>query len=252
MRVHHRVDGDGERVVVFSNSLGSTTELWAAQARALAPHARVVRYDHRGHDGSPLAAEPFDVADLAGDVLELADTLGVERFSFVGVSLGGAVGQWLGANAPERLDRLVLACTSARFGEPDSWRDRAATVRTSGIEAIAEAVVARWFTPTMDVLTTVRFRAMLEGTPAEGYAACCDALARWDFRADLPRVAVPTLVVAGADDPSQPVSASETIAAAVPGARLLVLDGAAHLANVEQPAAFTHALFDHLGLAVAA
>jgi 3-oxoadipate enol-lactonase len=246
MRPHAKIDGPPEApAIVFANSLGSRLELWDAQAAALAGSWRVVRYDHRGHGGTPVVPGPFEVADLARDVLEIADGLGLERFSFVGLSMGGAVGQWLGANAPDRLDGLVLACTSARFGTPELWRERAATVRAEGMEAVADAVMARWFTPAADPELVAHYRAMLCATPAEGYAACCEALAAWDFRRDLPRIAVPTLAIAGDVDPSTPPGELDAIVAAVPDARLVTLH-AAHLANVEQPAAFTRAVVTHL------
>lgn len=246
MRPHAQVDGPAAApAVVFANSLGSRLALWDVQVEALAGDWRVVRYDHRGHGGTPLSPEPFEVADLARDVLELADDLGLERFSFVGLSMGGAVGQWLGANAPERLDRLVVACTAARFGTPEQWHERAAIVREQGVEPLADAVMARWFRPEADPGVVARYREMLCATPAEGYAACCDALAAWDFRNDLARIAVPTLVIAGDADPSTPPSELEAIAAAVPAARLVTLH-AAHLANVEQPAEFTRAMASHL------
>lgn len=249
MRVNARVDGpDSAAAVVFASSLGTTLELWDAQVEAFAGRWRVVRYDHRGHGGSPVEEEPFDVADLAGDVLSLADELGLERFSFVGLSMGGAVGQWLGANAPDRLDRLVVACTSARFGEPAQWLERAATVRAQGVASVAEAALGRWFTPELDAETVARYREMLCGVPAEGYAGCCEALARWDFRDQLGRIAVPTLAVAGARDPSTPPAELEAIVAGVPGARLATIEGAAHLANVERSAEFTRAVADHLEL----
>jgi 3-oxoadipate enol-lactonase len=246
MRPHALLDGpSGAPALVFANSLGSRLELWDAQAAALAGEWQVVRYDHRGHGGTPLAPEPFEVADLARDVLELADELGLERFSFVGLSMGGAVGQWLGANAPDRLNRLVLACTSARFGTPEVWQERAATVRTQGMEAVADAVMARWFTPEADPGLVARYREMLCTTPAEGYAACCEALGAWDFRGDLARIPVPTLAIAGDVDPSTPPAELEAIVAAVSGATLVTLH-AAHLANVEQPVEFTRAVVAHL------
>jgi 3-oxoadipate enol-lactonase len=241
-----QVEGPADApAVVFANSLGTTLDLWDAQAAALCGRYRVVRFDHRGHGDTPLASAPFGVADLARDVLELADDLGLDRFSFVGLSMGGAVGQWLGANAAERLDRLVLACTSARFGTPELWHERAALVRADGMEAVADGVMGRWFTPDTDAAVVARYRTKVCAVPPDGYAACCEALAAWDFRDQLSRIAVPTLAIAGDADPSTPPAELETIVAAVPGARLATLH-AAHLANVEQPDGFTRATTDHL------
>jgi 3-oxoadipate enol-lactonase len=243
---HARADGPaGAPAIVFSSSLGTNLELWSAQAEALAPSFRVVRYDHRGHGGTPAGDGAFDIADLAGDVLELAGSLGLERFSFVGISLGGAVGQWLGANAPERLERLVLACTSPRFANAESYGVRAAQVRAGGLEPLAEASLGRWLGPDPDPEQRKRLRSILLSTPREGYAACCEAIAGWDFRSELGRIAAPTLTIAGANDPSTPPAELETIAAAVPGARSVVLDGY-HLVNVDRADAFTAAVREHL------
>jgi 3-oxoadipate enol-lactonase len=232
-------------VVVLSSSLGTTLELWEWQAAALAERCRVLRYDHRGHDGSSMPDAPWTVADLARDVLDLLDEVEVEHASFCGLSLGGAVGMWLGANASERVERLVLACTSTRFGQPAAWHERAQAVRRDGVGSIVPAVLGRWFTePFRDSHPAVvaRFGAMLAATPSEGYARCCEALAAWDFDASLAAVAAPTLVIAGAHDPTAPPAQGELIAAGIPDARLVVLEDAAHLANVEQPEAFTRAL----------
>src|SRR5690242_12937729 len=169
--------------VVLCGSLGATSSIWDAQAPALLGH--VVRVDHPGHDG----AEPADlrsVADLAARVLEL---VGDDRFSFVGLSLGGAVGVQLALTAPERLDKLVLACTSARFGEPAQWLERAALVRDVGLEAIVDAVLARWFTTG----APEGFREMFLSIDRESYARCCDALAQWDVREELGGIETPTL-----------------------------------------------------------
>ena len=225
--------------VVLCGSLGSTREMWEPQLPALAEHD-VVRIDHPGHGGEPL--EDFeDVGDLARRVLDRVDA---PTFSFVGLSLGGAIGMRLALDAPERLGRLVLACTAARFAEPAFWHERAATVRAGGIEAIADAVVGRWFTPAFADVS--RYREMLLSTDREGYARCCDALARFDVRDELRAVAAPTLVVAGADDPSTPPEQGALIAERIPGARFEILAPAAHLANVERAAAFNDLLREHL------
>jgi 3-oxoadipate enol-lactonase len=190
------------------------------------------------------------VADLGRDMLALLDFLQLPAVSLVGLSLGGAVGQWLALHAPQRLERLVLLCTSARFGEPAGWLERAAAVRAAGTGAVADAVLGRWFTPAFararpEVLAEMR--TMITSTVAEGYAACCDALSRWDARADLPSVGTPTLVVSAGDDPSTPPEHGELLAAGIPGARFEVLAGAAHLANVEQPERVTALIGEHLG-----
>jgi 3-oxoadipate enol-lactonase len=235
MSLHHRSDGEGDRVVVLSGSLGSTLDMWDAQVPTLVERFRVVRFDHPGHGGSELLYAR-SVAAIAEDVVSLLDDLALERVSFCGLSLGGAVGMRLALDAPERLERLVLCCTSMRFATPEFWDDRARTVRHGGVEAIADAVLERWFTPGFEDVR--RYRDMLVSTPREGYARCCDALREWDVRGELGDVRVPTLVVAAADDPSTPPPDLEAIAADVPEARLVVLENARHLVNVERPDEF--------------
>ena len=225
--------------VVLAGSLGSTSAMWDAQAAALEPRFDVVRYDYPGHGGAPLE-QVADIRDLARDILARAPA----RFSFVGLSLGGAVGMRLALDAPERLDRVVLACTSARFGEPVTWEERARLVRAEGVEAVVDAVLERWFTPAFPDVG--RYRAMFLSTDAEGYARCCDALARWDVRDELGRIAAPTLVVSGADDPATPPEHSELLASRIPNARHVVIPGARHLANIECAEDFNDLLLDHL------
>jgi 3-oxoadipate enol-lactonase len=230
--------------VVFANSLGTTLELWDAQAAALRGSHRVVRFDQRGHGRTPRSDGPVDVAVLAGDLLELADALGLGRFSLVGCSLGGAVAQWVAANAPGRVDRLVLVSTSVRFPGAETYLERAELVRRDGLEPLVAAGLARWFTPHADPALVERFRAMLLGIDRDGYADGCEAVARWDFRADVGRLAAPTLAVAGRDDPTTTPEHLRVIAAAAAGT-LLVLDGA-HLCSAESADAFTEALLVHL------
>lgn len=251
MKLHHVVDGPaGAPALVLSNSLGTTLDMWEPQVAPLAERFRVVRYDRRGHGRSPVAAGATTIDDLGGDLVELLDELALEQVSFCGLSLGGVVGMWLAVNAPERVERLVLCCTTASFAPRQGWVDRAATVRADGMGAIADAVLGRWFRPSFqdthpDVVA--RFRALLVSTPAEGYAAGCDALADADLTSRLGEIAAPTLVLTGADDPVAPPATGDALAAAIPGAVHTVVERAAHIANIEQPDAFTAALLRHLG-----
>ena len=245
MSLHHRWDGPEDApVLVFSNSLATTLELWDPQVPAFTPAFRVLRYDQLGHGRSTVPPRPYTVEQLGRELVALLDELGVERVSFCGLSLGGTVGQWLGAHAPERLERLVLAGTSAYLGPPQRWIDRAAQVEAEGMSPVAEAAMARWFTPAFS--GTASYRDMHASTPPEGYVACCDALAAFDFRSELLSVSVPTLVVVGAEDPATPPDQAEALADGIPGARLVVVPDAAHLVNVEQPDAFNRAVLDHL------
>jgi 3-oxoadipate enol-lactonase len=251
MSLHHVVEGPaGAPTVVLGSSLGTTHEMWEPQVGPLSERFRVARYDRRGHGRSPVVEGPTTIDDLGADLVELLDGLGLERVSFCGLSLGGLEGMWLAVNQPARVDRLVLACTAAAFPPRETWVERAATVRAHGVRAIAESVLGRWFRPAFhDTHSGVvtRFGAMLASTPPEGYAACCDVLAGADLTGRVGEIGAPTLVVAGAEDPSVPPAAGEALAAAIPGATHVVLEGAAHLANVEQAEAFTAALLRHLG-----
>jgi 3-oxoadipate enol-lactonase len=239
---------------VLSNSLGTTQELWARQLPPLVERFRVLTYDHPGHGASDLPEERPTVESLTSSLATLLDELQVERVSLCGVSLGGMVGMTLALEEPERVDRLVLACTSAYVGPPQGWTQRARLVRTRGMEAVADSVVGRWFTPGFardGAETVARYRAMLAAMPPEGYARCCEALAAWDARERLSAIIAPVLVVAGRDDLAIPVEQAELVASRVPGARLRILERAAHLANVERAEAFTNAVLEHLGQEVA-
>lgn len=243
MTLHHRLDGDGERVLVLSGSLGSTLEMWDAQVPALAERFRVLRFDHPGHGGSSLLYV-HGVEGIAQEVVALLDELELREVSFCGLSLGGAVGMRLALDAPDRIDRLVLCCTSMRFSTRDFWEERIQVVREQGVEAIADVVLERWFTPEFGDVR--RYREMLVSTPAEGYARCCEALRDWDVRGKLGDVRIPTLAIAAADDPSTPPSELEAIAGELPETRLVVLEDARHLANVERATEFNATLLPFL------
>ncbi|MGH2872334.1 MAG: 3-oxoadipate enol-lactonase [Solirubrobacteraceae bacterium] len=237
--------------LLLGGSLGTTRAIWDPQVTALADRHRLVAFDHRGHGGSPVPNGPYAIADLGRDVLALMDRLALPRASYCGLSIGGMVGQWLASNAPDRIERLVLICTSARLPPAHAWHERAATVRAAGSPAgVAEAVVGRWFTPAWarrNPELVERHRRMICATPAGGYAACCEAIATMDLRPALKLIAAPTLVIAGRQDPSIPPEHGAAIAAEIPGARLEMLDPAAHLASVEQAAAVTALIAGHLG-----
>jgi 3-oxoadipate enol-lactonase/4-carboxymuconolactone decarboxylase len=240
---HHRLDGpDGAPVVAFASSLGTTHAMWDPQAAALSGDYRVLRYDHRGHGGSPAPPGPYSVGDLAGDVLSLLDELGIARATFVGLSLGGAVGQVLALRAPERVERLVLACTATHFGPPDPWQERAAAVRAGGMEAIVDSVLERWLTPEAPPEKFEHLRAQFLASDPEGYASCCEAIAAHDLRGRLGELRMPVLCIAGSDDPATPPVKLQEIADEVPGTPVRVLIPARHIANFELPDAFTREL----------
>jgi 3-oxoadipate enol-lactonase len=234
-------------VLLLSNSLGATRAMWDPQVPALAERFRVVTYDTRGHGRSPVPGGPYTIDDLADDVVALLDTLGVERVHLAGLSLGGMTGMRLAARSPERVDRLALLCTAVQL-DGSVYADRAVAVRAHGTASIAPAVVSRWVTPEFaaghpDVVAGME--AMVTGTPDEGYAGCCDAIAGMDLRGDLGSITAPTLVIAGAQDQATPPERLQTIADGIAGARLLVVRPGAHLANVEAADQVTPALLAH-------
>jgi len=248
--LNYRVDGpQGAPALVLSHALGLSLAQWDPQVAPLSHALRVVRYDHRGHGGSPVLAGPYTIEELGRDLLHLLDRLGLDRVSFCGLSLGGMVGMWIASNAPERIDRLVLCCTAARMPRPDDFAVRARTVRENGIEPIADSLIGRWFTRRFRVHhpdTVARIRAILLSTPREGYAGACEAIAQMDLRNELPRITAPTLVIGAEQDQSTPPEQSREIAEGIPGAALVVIPDAAHIANVEQPEAVSNHILDQL------
>jgi len=234
--------GDGE-AVVLAHAIGLDHRMWDALAETLAPRFRVVAFDTRGHGKSPVPPRPYSLADLAGDAAALLDRLGIARAHWVGLSMGGMIGQAFALAHPKRLARLVLANTTASYGPegPANWQARIKLVEQGGLEAIRAAVEQRYFSdafrrdhPEAVARTMARFME----TPAQGYLGCCDAIAKLDFSGDLARIAAPTLVIAGSADVGTPVAMSEALAAGIPGARLAVIEGAAHLSSAEDPGAF--------------
>ena len=225
--------------VVLCGSLGATGEMWNAQADALSGFD-VVRVEHPGHDGAPMQ----DVRDVRALAQRVLDLVHAERFSFVGLSLGGAVGMHLALEAPDRVERLVLAATSTRFGTPETWDERIALVRSRGMEAVADAVLPRWFTPAFGDVQT--FRAMLVSTPPQVYVRYCELLRENDLGGRLGAIEAPTLAIAGAEDPTSPPEHLEAIAAEVRDARVVVIPRGAHLVNVERAEEFNDALLAHL------
>lgn len=249
VELHHVADGPADgAVVLLSGSLGSDLRMWQPQVAPLTEAGyRIVRYDHRGHGGSPVPAGPYTLADLGGDALALLDRLGVDRAHWIGLSLGGMVGMWLAAHTADRIAGLTLCCTAADLPR-EPWAERARTVRTEGTAAVADAVVARWFTPAWrdaHPAQTAHHREMIAATPAEGYASCCAAIEHMDLLPALGGITAPTLVISGAEDPATPPARGEQIAAGIPGARLEVVPGAAHLGNVEQQERFTELILGH-------
>ncbi|MBA8976126.1 3-oxoadipate enol-lactonase [Streptomyces sp. SID7804] len=243
--LHHRAEGPASApALLLGPSLGTSYALWDRVAPELSSAHRVVRWDLPGHGGSPagLIGAGATVGDLAALVLALADALGVERFAYAGVSLGGAVGLHLAVHHPERVSSLAVICSSAHFNGSKPWQERAALVRREGLAGLAAGADARWFTSGFTVPELVRDH---RDADPEAYAACCDALAAFDLRERLAEISVPTLLVAGREDPATPPEHLRQIADAVPGAALVEVPGASHLAPAQRPEAVLTALRAH-------
>ncbi|MDH2443185.1 alpha/beta fold hydrolase [Amnibacterium sp. CER49] len=233
-------DAPGVPLLVLGPGLGTTSDTWAAVAARLMGAFRVLRIDLPGHGSSHAATAPFTVADLAGAVLDLVDSLGGGRFTYAGVSLGGAIGLELACGAgADRLDGLVVLCSNARIGEPDGWTARAAQVRTQGTASMVAGSAERWFAPgflAREPDAGGRALNQLLDVDDESYARCCEALAAFDRSPDVGGIAVPTVVAPGDSDPVVTVEAARALAAAIPGAELVVLPDTGHQAQLERPA----------------
>jgi 3-oxoadipate enol-lactonase len=254
MKLAVTVDGPPDApVLVLANPIGTSMGIWRHQVPVLSRHFRVLRFEHRGHGApgarSPAPAGPYSMAELGADVLGLLSAHGIERASFAGVSLGGMVGIWLAANAPERISSLAVACTAlVPLPSAQSWRERVATVRADGMEAIADLVLPRWFTPAFRAGhpgEVAEVAGMLRGTSPAGYAGCGDAIAAMDLRPLLPSIKAPTLVISGAEDPAAPPSQGALTALGIKDSRLTVIRGASHFAHFQAPGPVTDALAAH-------
>ncbi|MBK6350842.1 MAG: 3-oxoadipate enol-lactonase [Proteobacteria bacterium] len=250
--LHARIDGpDGAPWLVLSNSLGATLEMWQPQVAAFSRDFRVLRYDTRGHGGSAVPPGPYTIEQLGSDVVGLLDTLGIARAHFCGLSMGGATGMWLAVHASSRIDRLVLCNTTPWLGPPEVMDARIATMRRDGMAALVEGILQRWFTA--DAIThhgavVERIRQTLLQTPIDGYVGCCEALRDMDQRAELARIAAPTLVIAGTFDPAPTPATAREWASMIPNARCMELS-AAHLSNIGAAAEFNEAVPAFLGKA---
>jgi 3-oxoadipate enol-lactonase len=248
-RIYYRSDGDPSApALLFSNSLGTTHELWEPQAEPFSRSFRVIRYDTRGHGLSDAPPGEYTIGHLGADAIAVLDAARVSRAHFCGLSLGGLTAMWLGIHVAERIESLVLASTGAKIGTSSIWQERIEQVTAAGLQSIAEGAKGRWFTE--------RFRAahpnvvdrqvrMLVSGPANGYIGCCAVLRDTDLRHEIAAIATPTLVIAAVDDPVTPPANAELMKSRIPNARLAMLEGS-HIANVEQAEAFNDNLLRFL------
>lgn len=236
-------------MLVLSHSIGTDHAMWTPQALDLLAHFQVLRYDTRGHGASEATKGEYSIELLGRDVLALADSLGIRQFAFCGLSMGGAIGQWLGVNAADRLTRLILANTAPKFGERSNWETRIKMVSEGGMAAIVDMAMQRFFSPQTLVSSNVHasmVKLALLGTDPSGYAGCCAALRDFDSRETLRNIRVPTLVISGDRDVSTPWAGNgEVLAQQIPNARSLHLP-AAHLSNLERPRSFLATLLEFL------
>jgi 3-oxoadipate enol-lactonase len=255
IQVNYILDGlAGAPVVTLSHSLATDFSMWDPQLEALRARYRVLRYDTRGHGGTEAPGGTYSLPQLAADARALLAALGIAKTHWVGLSMGGMIGQTLALETPEVFSSLVLCDTSSRVPAEARplWHERIKTAETQGMEPLVEPTIGRWFTPPFinsrkDVVD--RVRGMIRATPPRGYAGCCEAISLLDLTDRLGAIRLPTLVVVGEDDQGTPVAASKAIQERVKGSQLEILKSAAHLSNIEQPDAFTRAVTGFLASA---
>jgi 3-oxoadipate enol-lactonase len=248
-RLHVTVEGDASApVLLLSNSLGTNIHMWDAQAPTWSKQFRLIRYDRRGHGGSDAPKGPYTMERLGRDALAILDALEVKKANWCGLSLGGMVGMWLGANAPERFEKIILSNTTGYYPVKDPWNDRIRMIRDKGLGPVADGNMERWFTKGFrerEPDTVARMREWFLATPIEGYIGCCEAIRDMDHRPLLERITAPVLVIAGRHDPATTVENAEFLRDNIPGAKMATLD-AAHISNVEQPTAYMKEVLDFL------
>jgi 3-oxoadipate enol-lactonase len=248
-QIHYSLEGPTAKLaLILSNSLGADFSMWDPQIPEFTKSFCVLRSDTRGHGQSSVTRGPYTIEQLAKDVLALADSQQFERFHFCGLSMGGQIGMWLAANAPHRLNKVVLSSTAAIIGTPEMWNARIATVRKDGMKNVAAAATERWFTPAFrakNPSVIARIQETLESTDPEGYAACSAAVRDFDFRENLNKIRTPTLVISGAHDPATTPTDGQFLADHIAGARYVELNGA-HLSNIEDSDRFTREVLGFL------
>ncbi|HKW65240.1 MAG TPA: 3-oxoadipate enol-lactonase [Candidatus Acidoferrum sp.] len=241
-QIHYVIEGQaGKPPLILSNSLGSDLSMWDLQIPEFTKSFLVLRSDTRGHGKSSVTPAPYTIEQLAKDVLALADSQRFKRFHFCGLSMGGQIGMWLAANAPQRLNKVVLCSTAAKIGTPEMWNPRIATVLKEGMKNVAAAAIERWFTAPFrakNPSVIAKIHKTLETTSPEGYAACSAAVRDFDIREKLTTIRTPTLIISGAHDPATTPADGQFLASHIPRALYVELNGA-HLCNIEDADRFT-------------
>ncbi len=247
--INVEVEGaEGAPVLMLSNSLGTNLHMWDDQAPEWAKHFRLVRYDRRGHGKSGAPKGPYSMERLGRDVLAILDALKIKKTNWCGLSMGGMVGQWLGANAPDRVDKLILSNTNFNYADKGPWNDRIKFVQEKGLAALVEPNMERWFTKGFrerSPQTIARMKEIFVTTKVDGYIGCCEAIRDMNFTASNPGIKAPTLVIVGTQDPATPPAAGEAIAKQINGAKVAAID-AAHIANMEQPKLYAETVLNFL------
>lgn len=247
--IHYEVEGSADKpTLMLCNSLGTTLHMWDGQMPALLQHFRVVRYDRRGHGKSGVPSGTYSMEMLGRDALAVLDAAKVEKTNWCGLSMGGMVGMWVAANAPERMNRVILSNTSSYLENKQMWTDRIALVKEKGLGAIVQGTLERWFTKGFRDREPAKVKAigdMFVATKPDGFMGCAAAVRDMDHRPLLPKIKAPTMVFAGSHDAGTTPEMGEYIKAHVPGAEITLFD-AAHIANIEQEKAYTEAMLKFL------
>lgn len=243
--INYQTFGDTNNpAIVFSNSLGTKYSMWQLQIEALQKDYYVVCYDTRGHGASSVPQGPYSIEQLGTDVIQLLDHLNIKKASFCGISMGGLTGQWLAIHHPDRFNHVIVCNTAAKIGQAQAWNERAALVREQGLKPIADTAASRWFTEPFIQSNTAIVQSLSNdlgaGSP-EGYASCCEALAKADVREELASIEVPVLIIAGQQDPVTTVEDGQYMLDRISKAQLFEIN-ASHISNIEQPEAFNQAV----------
>ena len=243
--INYQTFGDTNNpAIVFSNSLGTKYSMWQLQIAALQKDYYVVCYDTRGHGASSVPQGPYSIEQLGTDVTQLLDHLNIKKASFCGISMGGLTGQWLAIHHPDRFNHVIVCNTAAKIGQAQAWNERAALVREQGLKPIADTAASRWFTEPFIQSNTAIVQSLSNdlgaGSP-EGYASCCEALAKADVREELASIEVPVLIIAGQQDPVTTVEDGQYMLDRISKAQLFEIN-ASHISNIEQPEAFNQAV----------